>query len=49
MYCDNVGASYIVVNPMQYDRSKHVAVDYDFVREHVAHGDLVVRYIPTKL
>ena len=39
----------MAVNPMQHDRSKYIAVDYQFVRERVAHGDLVIRYIPTKL
>ena len=36
-------------NPIRHDRSKHIAVDYHFVREWVAAGDLVVRYIPTSL
>ena len=43
VYCDNVSASYMTVNPVQHDRSKHIAVDYHFVHERVAHGDLVVR------
>jgi len=36
-------------NPIYHDCSKHIAVDYHFVRERVAAGDLVVRYIPTSL
>ena len=39
----------MIVNPFQHDRSKYIAVDYHFVRKRVAHGDLVVRYIPTRL
>ena len=49
VYCDNINASYMAVNPVQHDRNKHVAVDYHFVHERVSHGDLVVRYIPTML
>ena len=49
VYCDNVSASYMTVNPIQYNRSKHTAVDYHFIHERVAYGDLIVRYIPTKL
>ncbi|CAH9057687.1 unnamed protein product [Cuscuta epithymum] len=49
LYCDNVSASYLAVNPIQHDRSKHIKIDYHFVRERVAHGDLVVKYIPTQL
>ncbi|CAH9129472.1 unnamed protein product [Cuscuta epithymum] len=48
LFCDNVSASYLVVNPIQHDRSKHIKIDYHFVRERVVHGDLVVRYIPTQ-
>lgn len=32
-----------------HDRSKHITVDYHFVRERVSHGDLVIRYVPMKL
>ena len=49
VYCDNISASYKAVNPIQHDRSKLAAVDYHFVRDSVAHEDLIVRYIPTKL
>ncbi|CAH9141869.1 unnamed protein product [Cuscuta epithymum] len=48
LYCDNVSASYLAVNPIQHDRSKHIKIDYYFVREQVAHGDLIVKYIPTQ-
>lgn len=46
LYCDNVSATYMTANPVMHDRSKHIAVDYHFVRERVAAGDLTVRYIP---
>jgi len=39
----------MTVNPVQHDCSKHIAVEYHFLRECVAHGDLVVCYIPTNL
>ena len=34
-------------NLIQHDRSKYIAIDYHFVCERVASGDLVVRYILT--
>ena len=37
VYCDNISASYMTVNPVQHDRGKHIAIDYLFVHEHVAH------------
>jgi len=49
LYCDNLNATYMSANPMQHDRSKHIALDYHFVRKRVADGDLVIRYIPTRL
>ncbi|CAH9129243.1 unnamed protein product [Cuscuta epithymum] len=48
LHCDNVSASYLAVNPIQHDRSKHIKIDYHFVRERVAHGDLTVKYVPTQ-
>jgi len=39
----------MAINPVQHDRSKHIAINYHFVWERVAHGELVVHYIPTKL
>ena len=35
------------VNPMFHARSKHIELDYHFVREKVAMGHLVTRYIPS--
>ena len=48
MYCDNASTFYMVVNPVQHERNKHTTIDYYFVRKRVAHGDLMVRYIPTR-
>ena len=39
----------MAVNPIQHDHSKHIVVNYHFVRECVARRDLIVNYIPTKL
>lgn len=35
------------VNLMFYARSKHIKLDYHFVREKIAMGNLVTRYIPS--
>lgn len=47
--CDNVSTTYLSTNPVLHDRSKHIAVDYHFVREQVVNGNLQVKYVPTKL
>ncbi|CAH9107012.1 unnamed protein product [Cuscuta europaea] len=49
LLCDNISVSYLTANPVQHARSKHIQIDYHFVRKRVAHGDLVVKYIPTHL
>jgi len=37
------------VNPVQHDRTKHITVNYHFVRYRVASGGFNVQYIPTSL
>ncbi|KAL9265920.1 Deoxyhypusine hydroxylase-B-like protein [Drosera capensis] len=37
LFCDNVSASYLALNSALHARSKHVAVDYHFVRDRVAY------------
>jgi len=38
-----------MTSPIQHDPPKHIGVVHYFVRERVAHGDLILRYIPTSL
>ena len=47
LWCDNVFAPTIASNPIFHARTKHVEVDYHFVREKVLHKDLQVKYIST--
>jgi hypothetical protein len=36
LLCDNIGATYLMANPIFHRHMKHVDVDYHFVRERVA-------------
>jgi len=47
LWCDNVFALAIVANLVFHARTKHVKVDYHFVRERVLQRDLQVKYIAT--
>ncbi|GAA0178572.1 transmembrane signal receptor [Lithospermum erythrorhizon] len=46
-YCDNTSATYLAYNHVMHSRSKHIAIDYHFVREKVALGDLTVLHVLT--
>lgn len=35
LYCDNLGATYISMNPVMHFCTKHVDIDYHFVRDQV--------------
>jgi hypothetical protein len=49
VYCDNVSAVYVSTNPMHHQRTKHVEIDLDFIRERVAADDVRVLSISTTL
>lgn len=48
LWCDNLGATYLSANPIFHARTKHVEVDFHFVREKVAQGKLSVQFISTQ-
>ena len=48
LYCDNLSATYLVANHVLHARTKHVEIDYHFVRERVVNGSLVVQFTPSE-
>jgi hypothetical protein len=47
-FCDNIGATYLSSNPAFHARTKHISIDYHFVRERVASKTLVVKFLSSK-
>jgi histone deacetylase 1/2 len=45
LWCDNLETTYLMANPVFHARTKHIEIDFHFVREHVAEGALQVKFI----
>jgi hypothetical protein len=48
LWCDNIGAKYLSANPIFHARTKHIEVDYHFVRERVTRKLLEIDFVPSR-
>ena len=48
VWCDNNSAIALATNPVFHARTKHVEVDFHFVREKIANKQIQVSHVPTK-
>ena len=46
LWCDNLGAKYLSSNPVFHARTKHIEVDFHFVRENLKR-QLEIEYVLT--
>jgi hypothetical protein len=47
VWCDNISALALASNPVYHARTKHIEVDYHFVREKVLNKDIAISLIST--
>ncbi|XP_021833091.1 uncharacterized protein LOC110772908 [Prunus avium] len=47
LFCDNLSTTYMVANPVFHARTRHIELDYHYVREKVALGSHQVCFIPS--
>ena len=47
IWCDNTSALALASNPVFHGRTKHIEVDFHFVRERVVRGDIRLHFIST--
>ena len=48
LWCDNASAIAVSTNPVFHSHTKHIEVDYHYVREKVLRRDLCVRFVSGK-
>lgn len=48
IYYDNVGATYLCVNPVFYFGMKHIAIDYHFIKNLIQLGIVRIAHISTR-
>ena len=48
IWCDNASAVALSANPVFHSCTKHIDVDYHYVRKKVLHHDLCVRFVSGK-
>ncbi|GJV48941.1 hypothetical protein Tco_1439153 [Tanacetum coccineum] len=48
MYCDSKSAIAIIFNPVSHSRTKHIAIRYHFIKEHVEKGMIELYFVRTE-
>lgn len=46
VFCDNLCTKQLTQNPIFHARVKHIKIDFHFIRDQAAYGDLCIAYVP---
>ena len=47
IYEDNRGAIHLADNPVDHPKTKHIAVRYHAIRDHIGNGEIRLEHLPT--
>jgi hypothetical protein len=47
LLCDNESAICMADNPVEHSRTKHIDIQYHFLRDHQQKGDIEIAYVST--
>ncbi|KAI0523320.1 hypothetical protein KFK09_005715 [Dendrobium nobile] len=48
IHCDNTSAIALARNPVFHARTKHIEIDYQFIRQHIKNGAISLTHIPSE-
>ena len=47
LYCDSESVILIIHNPVQHSKTKHIALRYHFIKDHVEDGNIEIHFVKT--